>query len=60
VSKDLLQEKQIIEFTKENNSFLREEELIHQVGYSERSGEIVEPYLSDQWFVKMDELANKF
>jgi valyl-tRNA synthetase len=55
----LVARKKIIEFTKENNSFLREEELIHQVGYSERSGEIVEPYLSDQWFVKMDELAKQ-
>lgn len=31
---------------------------IHQVGHSERSGVIVEPYLSKQWFVKMEPLAN--
>ncbi|MBW3058342.1 valine--tRNA ligase [Spiroplasma poulsonii] len=31
----------------------------HQVGFSERSGAIVEPYLSDQWFVKMDSFAKK-
>lgn len=31
----------------------------HQVGFSERSGVIVEPYLSDQWFVKMDFFAKK-
>ncbi|WP_338965681.1 MULTISPECIES: valine--tRNA ligase [unclassified Spiroplasma] len=31
----------------------------HQVGFSERSGAIVEPYLSDQWFVKMDSFAEK-
>lgn len=29
----------------------------HQVGHSERTGVIVEPYLSKQWFVKMKPLA---
>jgi valyl-tRNA synthetase len=29
----------------------------HNVGYSERGGEPIEPYLSDQWFVKMKPLA---
>lgn len=33
------------------------EEHIHQVGHSERSNAIVEPYLSKQWFVKMKPLA---
>ncbi|CAM2961778.1 valine--tRNA ligase [Salinicoccus roseus] len=32
---------------------------IHSVGHSERSGAVVEPYLSTQWFVKMDDLAKK-
>lgn len=30
---------------------------MHQVGHSERSDAIVEPYLSKQWFVKMEPLA---
>ena len=29
----------------------------HNVGFSERGGEAVEPYLSDQWFVRMQPLA---
>lgn len=33
------------------------EEIIHPVGHSERSHAIVEPYLSKQWFVKMQPLA---
>jgi len=33
------------------------EEHAHSVGHSERSGVPVEPYLSSQWFVKMEELA---
>ena len=32
---------------------------IHQVGHSERTDEIVEPYLSKQWFVKMKPLAEE-
>ncbi len=35
------------------------EKHIHQVGHSERSDAIVEPYLSKQWFVKMEPLANR-
>ncbi|MEF9920862.1 MAG: valine--tRNA ligase [Erysipelotrichaceae bacterium] len=35
------------------------EEHIHQVGHSERTNEIVEPYLSKQWFVKMKPLAQE-
>ncbi|WP_235933579.1 valine--tRNA ligase [Corynebacterium qintianiae] len=30
---------------------------VHSVGHSERSGEAIEPRLSLQWFVKVDELA---
>ena len=35
------------------------EEIVHQVGHSERSGTVVEPYLSKQWFVKMRPLADQ-
>lgn len=35
------------------------EDYTHNVGYSERSGVVVETMLSKQWFVKMDELANQ-
>ncbi|UGQ17515.1 valine--tRNA ligase [Borrelia sp. RT1S] len=30
----------------------------HQVGHCHRSGEVIEPYLSKQWFVKMKPLAD--
>lgn len=33
------------------------EDYTHNVGFSERGGEAVEPYLSDQWFVRMQPLA---
>ena len=34
------------------------EPMIHSVGHSERTGVMVEPYLSKQWFVKMRPLAD--
>jgi valyl-tRNA synthetase len=34
------------------------EDHTHSVGHSERSGAVVEPYLSTQWFVKMKPLAD--
>ncbi|QIL46912.1 valine--tRNA ligase [Vagococcus coleopterorum] len=35
------------------------EKMTHSVGHSERSGVVVEPRLSTQWFVKMEPLAKK-
>lgn len=34
------------------------EKILHQVGHSERTDVIVEPYLSKQWFVRMKPLAS--
>ena len=42
-----------------NGLLIKIEKHINQVGYSERSHAIVEPYLSDQWFVKMEPLAKQ-
>ncbi|NQW28933.1 MAG: valine--tRNA ligase [Ignavibacteria bacterium] len=33
------------------------EDYVHNVGFSERGEEAIEPYLSDQWFVKMKPLT---
>lgn len=33
------------------------EDYTHNVGFSQRGGEAIEPYLSDQWFVRMKPLA---
>lgn len=30
-----------------------------KIGFSERTNEIIEPYLSNQWFLKMESLAQK-
>lgn len=42
---------------KEAELIVKTEDYLHKVGYSERGGEAVEPYYSDQWFVKMEPLA---
>ena len=42
---------------REKGCLVKEEEIIHSVGHSERTGVMVEPYLSKQWFVKMKPLA---
>lgn len=39
------------------NLIEKSEDYTHNVGFSQRGGEPVEPYLSDQWFVKMAPLA---
>ena len=36
-----------------------DEKITHSVGHCYRCGTVVEPYLSDQWFVKMQPLAEK-
>ena len=44
---------------KEEGILIRVEEITHNVGHSERTDAVVEPYLSKQWFVKMRPLADK-
>ena len=49
----------LIEKLKEENLLINIEEITHNVGHSERSGVMIEPYLSKQWFVKMRPLADR-
>lgn len=49
--------KKIIAELKEKNFLLKEEEYATRLGYSQRSGAVVEPRISTQWFLKMKELA---
>ena len=37
--------------------YLKEEDYVHNVSISERSGAVIEPFLSDQWFVSMKKLS---
>lgn len=49
--------KQIVKDLQEMGVLIRIEPYMHSVGHSERTGVVVEPYLSAQWFVKMEPLA---
>ena len=42
---------------KELGLLLKTEDYQNKIGYSERGGVPIEPYLSEQWFMKMDEIA---
>ena len=50
--------KQIVRDLQEQGVLFEIEDHLHSVGHSERSGAVVEPYLSTQWFVKMQPLAD--
>ncbi|MGL4521038.1 MAG: valine--tRNA ligase, partial [Bacilli bacterium] len=51
--------KQIVKDLQEAGVCVEIEKHMHNVGHSERSGAVVEPYLSTQWFVKMQPLADE-
>lgn len=51
--------KQIVADLKEQGVLINIEDHMHQVGHSERTGAVVEPYLSTQWFVEMKPLAER-
>ncbi|MFK9091282.1 valine--tRNA ligase [Bacillus salipaludis] len=51
--------KQIVKDLQELGVLFKIEDHLHSVGHSERSGAVVEPYLSTQWFVKMQPLADE-
>ena len=51
--------KQVVADLEAQGYLVKIEELEHSVGHSERSGAVVEPFLSTQWFVKMQPLAEK-
>lgn len=49
----------LLEDLKSQDLLLSIEKMTHNVGHSERTGVMVEPYLSKQWFVKMRPLADQ-
>lgn len=51
--------KALVADLKEQGYLIKIEEMTHSVGHSERTGVIVEPRLSTQWFVKMGPLSEQ-
>jgi valyl-tRNA synthetase len=51
--------KAVVEDLKTEGLFIKEVDHKHQVGHCYRCDTIIEPYLSKQWFVRMEPLARK-
>ena len=51
--------KALVEKIKASGHLHKIEKFVHSVGHSERSGAVVEPMLSKQWFVRMKPLAER-
>ena len=49
----------LVKDLKEQDLLISIEEIHHNVGHSERTGVMVEPYLSKQWFVNMEKLSKQ-
>ena len=49
----------VVEDIKALGLFVKEEDHVHQVGHCYRCNTVIEPFLSDQWFVRMQPLAVK-
>lgn len=49
----------LVEQIKKEGRLIKIEDIVHQVGHSERSNCVVEPMLMKQWFVKMRPLADQ-
>lgn len=49
--------KVLVKKLEETGHLIKVEKMVHSVGHSERTGVVVEPRLSTQWFVKMEPLA---
>jgi valyl-tRNA synthetase len=51
--------KKVVADLEESGLYIDAKEHVHQVGHCYRCDTIIEPYLSEQWFVKMRPLAEK-
>jgi valyl-tRNA synthetase len=51
--------KRVVEDIKKAGLYIRDEKHMHTVGHCYRCHSLIEPFLSDQWFVRMRPLADK-
>lgn len=51
--------KHLVSEIQNNGNLVKIENIVHPVGHSERSGAIIEPMISKQWFVNMAPLAEE-
>ena len=50
---------QVLADLREGGFFIREEEITHALGHCYRCNTVIEPFLSEQWFVRMKPMAEK-
>ena len=55
----MMYNKQIVKDLEARGALVKKENYTHKVGTSERTKAVIEPRLSDQWFLKMKNLYNK-
>ena len=53
------QVKKILNELKDKDLFVKEENIKNKVPYGDRSNSVIEPYLTEQWFVDAKKLAVK-
>ena len=51
--------KKVVEDLKTEGFFIKEEDIKHAIGHCYRCDSVIEPYLSEQWFVRMKPMAQK-
>lgn len=51
--------KKTVQLLEEANQLVKVEDHTHQVGHSQRSGAVVEPMVSKQWFINTEEMAKR-
>ena len=49
----------VVEDLKAGDYYIREDNITHAIGHCYRCNTVIEPYLSEQWFVRMKPLAEK-
>jgi valyl-tRNA synthetase len=50
--------KKVVKKLKQEGFLLKEDDYLHNVSFAQKSGSVIEPLLSDQWFVSMKKLAD--
>ncbi|MDA9559303.1 valine--tRNA ligase, partial [Alphaproteobacteria bacterium] len=53
----LIARKEILEDLRATNCLIKVEKITHSIPYGDRSGSVIEPYLTDQWFLNVKPLA---
>jgi valyl-tRNA synthetase len=51
--------KRVVDDLKAQGLLVKEEPYVHEVGHCDRCGTVIEPLISDQWWLRMEEMRDK-